>query len=274
VTSRRPGKRARPFVALGVIAVALGWLLAVPMEASFSDFDGGVLPYAPDSWSPAYEWVYETAGEPLGMTEYYFWGKFAFLLYVAGLILLRALPRGSGRASRVGRRLLQVGLVAGLVGDLLGYWSGWGHEDMTELTSVGFIFLEVPGLLLLVIGLVVSGIGLWRDGLRPRWTPWLLVLGGLGAVPFSGFVIGYLPHGVLVPVLGTLTVVVAVSRWSLARRTKAERRERKTKQREGIDQSLTRMAEDYHDIELSHLGRELDRTDEQSAAGEGESSSR
>jgi hypothetical protein len=209
-STRAPSRRRTPalLVGSGVVAVVLGWVLAAPMEYSFGGADQE-LPYVPDAWAPAYAWVFETVGEPLGLTAYYFWGKLAFLLYVVGLLLARALPVGRSRAARVGRLMLLGALLVGLVGDVLGYWGGWGHADMTTLTSIGFIAFELPAMLVMVIGLVVTGIGLRQES---RAVSWVLLVGVVVTVPFSTLVIGYLPHGVLVPVLATLTGAALVER--------------------------------------------------------------
>ncbi len=260
--------RRRVVVAAGLLAALLGWLTAAPMEASFAESASGALPYAPDSWAPTYAAVYESVGEPLGLSDYYFWGKFAFLLYVAGLVLVRTLPEGACRRSRIGRTLLFVAFAVGLVGDLLGYWGGTGSpdlwpragstgrsgspdpcpcplapsvrvcplkrvvepdapccsclpgpalgsadgEEMTLATDIGFVALEVPAMALMLGSLGLLGLGYRSDGLRPRWTPWLLVAALVLVPAFNALVIGYAPHGVLVPVLLVLTVVVAVAR--------------------------------------------------------------
>ncbi len=205
----------RTAVAVGVVGVLLGWLLAAPMEASFSGAGPTTLPYVPDAWAGAYDGVFSAVGEPLGLSAYYFWGKGAFLMYVAGLLVVWLLPAAlPSRRSRVGRRVLLGAFAVGLVGDLLGYWSGWGSSEMGTLTNIGFVALEMPAMLAMLVGCVVLGLGYRADGVVPRWVPWLLV-GVVVLVPaFNALVIGYAPHGVVVPVLAVLTVTVAVARSS------------------------------------------------------------
>ncbi len=154
----------------------VGWLLAAPTAAAWGAYPSGQLPFAPDGWSGAYAWVYDRVGEPLDLSEYYFWGKFAFLMYLAGWVAVRALPRGSTGAARTGRWMLAGGMAIGLVGDLLGYWGG--TDDRTDLSGIGFVLLELPALLVMTIGLGVAGVGLRRNlasgcrlgdaGRRPR----------------------------------------------------------------------------------------------------------
>jgi hypothetical protein len=199
-------------VAVGVAGMLLGWLLAAPMEASFTGTGPATLPYVPDAWVDAYTGAYDSVGEPVGLTPYYFWGKAAFLLYVAGLVVVSALPVTASRRSRVGRRVLLVAFAVGLVGDLLGYWSGWGSTEMGTLTDIGFVALEVPAMLAMLVGCVVLGLGYRADGVVPRWVPWLLVAVVVVVPAFNALLIGYAPHGVLVPLLAVVTVTVAAVR--------------------------------------------------------------
>ena len=204
--------RRRVAVPVGVAAVLLGWLLAAPMEATFTGSGPTALPYVPDAWAGAYGSVYDGVGEALGLTPYYFWGKAAFLLYVAGLVVVSALPHTPSRRSRVGRRVLLGAFAVGLVGDLLGYWSGWGSTEMGTLTDIGFVALEVPAMLAMLVGCVVLGLGYRADGVVRRWVPWLMVAVVVVVPAFNVLLIGYAPHGVLVPLLGVLTATVAAAR--------------------------------------------------------------
>jgi hypothetical protein len=212
-TSTTTAGSRRTAVVLGIVGILLGWLLAAPMEASFSGTGPTAMPYVPDGLVGAYDSVYGAVGEPIGLTPYYFWGKGAFLMYVAGLVVASALPAAlSSRRSRVGRRVLLGAFAVGLVGDLLGYWSGWGSTEMGTLTSIGFVALEMPAMLAMLVGCVVLGLGFRADGVLPLWVPWLLVAVVVLVPAFNLLVIGYAPHGVLVPVLGVLTVTVAAAR--------------------------------------------------------------
>lgn len=208
-TSPAPGTSSRN---LGIVAAVLGvllcWVLVAPQQYAADDLTGERLPYAPDSWFDGHQGVYDALGDPLGMSAYYFWGHFAFLFYVAGIVAARALPQGTCRRSRIGRRLLLVGFVAGLVGDVVGYWGGM--DEVTTLTDIGFLAIEVPAMLLTVVSLVVYGLGLAHDGARR--TGWILVAGAVLTVPFNVLVIGYVPHGILLPVIATIGVALAAAR--------------------------------------------------------------
>ena len=197
----------------GAAAVAgagalLGWLLAAPTGQAWGDFPADELPFASDGWSAAYSWIHSGIGEPLGLTAYYFWGKLAFLMYAAGLVAVRALPRGDTGTARVGRRLLLGAMAVGLVGDLLAYWGGWGHVETTPLSGTGFVLLELPSLLVMTIGLGVAGLGLRHE--LASGAGWAMFGGALTVPFFMGLFIGYLPHGVVVPVLATLCLALVV----------------------------------------------------------------
>ena len=203
---RGGSRRPRPVLAaVGALGATLGWLLAAPMEAEFAASGAAELPYAPDAWAPAYHWLHEHIGEPLRLSTYYFWGKLAFLVYLAGLFVTRGLPTGACRRSVVGRRLLLIAWTVGLVGDVVAYWGGAG-EEMTLATDIGFLALEVPAMLTLVVSLGVLGFGYRHDRMTPGWVPWLLVATAVLALPSTAVLIGYVPHGVLVTLLVGLTV--------------------------------------------------------------------
>jgi hypothetical protein len=194
----------------GVAAVLLAWLTAAPLANDFDGLAPQNMPYVPDAWRPAYDWVYTNLGEPLGLAVYYFWGKFAFLCYVAGLFVCAALPRGVSRRSRVGLWLVRATFAVGLVSDAVAYWGGWGAGELTMVTGYAFVF-EFPALLLMLVAIGVLGFGYNADRVRPRWVPWFLVFSAVMTLPFGYVFLGYAPHGVLVPVLTSLTVVAVVA---------------------------------------------------------------
>jgi hypothetical protein len=151
--------------------------------------------------------VYERLGVPWGLSPYYFWGRFAVLIYIAALVGAYALPRGHGRVTRVGRRLLLAGIVLGLVGDALAYWGG--TNGLTRLSGIGFGLVESPALLAITAALVVYGIGLKREGVIPHLIVWSLIAGGVLAIPVGFLVITYVPHGILLTILAALALALA-----------------------------------------------------------------
>jgi hypothetical protein len=63
------------------------------------------------------------------------------------------------------------------IGDVLAYWGGSGDE-LSMLTVIGFGFVELPALLLLVLAMVVYGVGLARERIKPPVVAWSLIAGG------------------------------------------------------------------------------------------------
>jgi hypothetical protein len=167
----------------------------------------GRLPYLPDSWYSEYSEVYERVGSPLGMTPYYFWGHFAFVIYGAALLGAWALPEGSARLARVGRRLLLIALAVGMVGDFMAYWGGTDQADFTPISVIGYVGLEFPALVMTIVAMILYGVGLLQELHFHSWSGWALALGGGLVVP-GLFVITYLPHGALITVLASLGVAL------------------------------------------------------------------
>jgi hypothetical protein len=207
-------------LALGAVTLGIAFcLLLVAIQLHVWDgLPAGRLPYVPDSWYDEYEGVYDRFGARWGLSPYYFWGRFVFVVYLAGLAGAWALPQGRSTLARVGRRLLLVGFSVGLVGDVLAYWGGTGDE-LTTLTGIGFALIESPAMLLMTVAMVIYGLGLVRDGAAPRWSPWCLVVGGVLAPPIGFLVITYVPHGVLISIMGGIALALAGFR---ARQDEAE----------------------------------------------------
>jgi hypothetical protein len=205
-TSRGIRSRSLALIAV-VLGVCVGWLLIAIQQYVWDGGTGGRLPYVPNAWYGAYEAMYERVGARWGLSAYYFWGRFAVLIYLAVFIGVWALPPGARRTSRVSRRVLLAAVLVGLIGDVLAYWGGRGDE-LSMLTVIGFGFVELPALLVLVLAMVVYGVGLARDGIRPPMVAWSLIAGGALSMPVSLFVVTYVPHGILLTVLAALTVAL------------------------------------------------------------------
>jgi hypothetical protein len=144
------------------------------------------------------------SAHPRGLSAYYFWGRFAPIIYVAVFIGVWALPLGTRRGSR---RVLLAAVVVGLFGDALAYWGGAGDE-LSMLSRIGFRLVEVPSLLVMIVALVVYGVGLAREGIDPALVAWSLIAGGVLAVPLMLVALRYAPHGVLFTVLLALAVAL------------------------------------------------------------------
>ncbi len=71
-------------------------------------------------------------------------------------------------------RFALVGYTWATVAVLVTYWTQWTHT--TGILDLGFLFLDVPGLLLTLLGSTLLGIVLLRREFRPRLSAWLLAL--------------------------------------------------------------------------------------------------
>jgi hypothetical protein len=217
-----PRRVTAAVAALSAAALAC-WLLAPIMDLTFSTGPRATLRWAPDAWLPPYDRLYEGLGRDRGLPAYFFWGRFTVLVYAAGLFGALTFPRGPDRSVRIGRRLLVLGFVLGLVGDVGAYWGAGGtssgpqplpmaQQPLPDLenavTGVFFLGESLAGLLIL-LGLGLMGAALLRERRRPIWVPWALLAGALGTLPVAIFVIDYVPHGFLLPVMVTMAVALA-----------------------------------------------------------------
>ena len=131
---------------------------------------------------------------------YGYYGRVYFLVFLgclAGLVGLYARRRESpGRSEEEtwGFGLTFVGLVAGLVGDVLAYWGGAPGEDFTQVQVRGF-GIEVTGLFLLLVGSVVLGVAALRSRSLPRIVALMLVLAAPSGVFLSALV--HMPSGTM-----------------------------------------------------------------------------
>jgi hypothetical protein len=190
-----------------VLGLGVGWLLVAIQQYVWDGGTGGRLPYVPNAWYGTYQVVYERVGASRGLSAYYFWGRFALLIYLAVFVGVSALPPGGRRTSRLSRRVLRIAVVVGLIGDVLAYWGGKGDE-LSTLTGIGFGLVETPALLVLVLAMVVYGIGLARERFKPPLVAWSLVAGGTLSIPMASFVVTYIPHGILLTILAALAVAL------------------------------------------------------------------
>jgi hypothetical protein len=186
----------------GGLARGLLCLLLTPIQASiFSGADSPPFVLATGPLLDLAGTIHGVFGPRLGLDEYYFYGRMFFLVYlgaIAGLAGLHALHLQSGgvRRERPWFRVVLVGLVGALVGDVVAYWGGSGDISESPVQGVGFTF-EMLAVLAVLIGSVLYGKATLGGGAAPRWAAWLLVIAG-PAVP-AVLLTGYIPHGAVLP---------------------------------------------------------------------------
>jgi len=101
---------------------------------------------------------------------------FAAFTACAFVLYQRRRPRGF---EKFAWRFALLAYTWACVAVLVTYWTQWTHT--TSLLDLAFLWLDIPGVLLTMIGSTMLGITLLRHGFRPRTTGWLLAL----AVPIS-----------------------------------------------------------------------------------------
>jgi hypothetical protein len=190
-----------------LVGLGFGWLLLAIQQYVWDEATNGRLPYLPDSWLPIYERIYQRLGARRGLSAYYFWGRFAGVLYLAVLVGAWGLPGGLRRSTGAYRiALLGATAVAG-IGDLISYWGGRNGE-MSSLTGIGFGLVESPGLLLMLASMVAYGVSLVRERVKPTYAAWSLICGAILAVLVAFPLLAYVPHALLVVILATLLVAL------------------------------------------------------------------
>jgi hypothetical protein len=150
--------------------------------------------------------LHAVVGPRLGLTDYYFYGRMFFLVYLlamTGLIGLHARQsRAGGRWEKVWFRALLGALVVASTGDVVAYWGG---TDLGDLQGLGFT-VEVLALLPVLVSSAFYGRVTLRSNAVPRWSAWLLILAGPAAI-LGVFVTRYVPHGAVLPFSLAVAVV-------------------------------------------------------------------
>ena len=144
--------------------------------------------------------IYNSFGPRVGLDEYYFYGRMFFLVYlgaIAGLAGLHALQSGVVRREKLWFRVVLVGLVGALLGDVVAYWGGSGDISESPAQGLGFTFETLAVLAVLIGSVLYGGATLGGDAV-PRWATWVLVISGPAAVP-AVLLTGYIPHGAVLP---------------------------------------------------------------------------
>lgn len=146
--------------------------------------------------------IYDRVGASLGLSDYYFFGRMFFLVYLLALLPLLAVHAGqSGRGVRlemVGLRWSMVGLITAAVGDVGAYWGGSDPDGFAAIQGIAFM-VEMLAILVILVGSVLYGIATLRAGVLPRWCGWLLIAAGPTAIPTTA-VVTYAPHGTMLPI--------------------------------------------------------------------------
>jgi hypothetical protein len=188
------------------LAAVLGGVLCVlltPIQAYTDDDYWRSRSLWPVSWGlplEGYHHLHAWLGVRLGLSEYFFFGRAFFLVYLLALCgVLGAHPRrpaAGARLERVGFTALVVGLGLGAVGDFGAYWrpfwSGPGGESAQAI--------EVVALLVVLVGSVLYGSAMLLAGSLPRWCGWLLIIAGPAAVVDTFYGVYFIPHGTMLPI--------------------------------------------------------------------------
>jgi hypothetical protein len=134
----------------------------------------------------------------------------AFALILCGYLglyqryTLRRLRRG-----RISFGLIVIGLVAMIVGNVLEFWffsdQAYAQINGRNLSWMGVLL----GLLAMLIGLLILGLGIWNNGLLPRWSGLVFIL----ALPLTWFMIALKPSLMGMPFIVAGATVGALAAW-------------------------------------------------------------
>jgi hypothetical protein len=171
--------------------------------------------------------IYERVGTPLGLSDYHFFGRMFFLVYLLALLPLLAVHADQSdrgvRLETVGFRWSVAGLITAAVGDVGAYWGGSDADTFAAIQGFAFA-MEMPAVLAILIGSVLYGIATLRARVLPRWCGWLLIAAAPTAI-LTTAVVTYVPHGTMLPislawaVIGCLLIVAGDRRLKIGRAT-------------------------------------------------------
>ncbi len=201
--------RGSGMVGLGGLAALLGGILCLlltPIQASIWDTTGRAPLVRASGPLPDLTGRLHGALAP-GLDAYYFYGRMFPLVYVgaiAGLVGLHALQSGATPWERTWFRVLLVGLLLALLGDIGAYWGGSGNISASLFQGAAFSF-EMLAVLVVLVSSVFYGVVTLRANAVPRWVAWLLVIAGPAAV-LGVLLTGYIPHGAILPLSLALAV--------------------------------------------------------------------
>jgi hypothetical protein len=194
-----------------VVAATASLLLAPLLALSYFATEDGASQLTTGTVSAWAEPARDLAGGLLTFASpdhVYTWYGRAFVLVMPALALVTWLARARrpdppNLVERWGWRIALMGYALGTVGTGVAFW--------TPLLDTAFLFLMLPGMLLMFVGSTVLGIGLIRTAYRPRSTSWLLAL-SIPLMIVASDVLGHNSLG-LVPLL----VAWATTGWRFSR---------------------------------------------------------
>lgn len=173
------------------VAAIIGGLMAIVLTPPFAT--AYFLAYPGEDPLPFWFEAAEARLEPFvtGAGVYETYGRIYNLVYVlflpAAYVLHQLHGPSASRLERRGFRVVITGLGLTIVGVAGDYWAN----------GIGFI-LEVPGLLILGVGMSIYGVALRRSGVLPNSCAWMFLLCGPGLVGFTALV-GHVPSGPTFP---------------------------------------------------------------------------
>jgi hypothetical protein len=149
--------------------------------------------------TPVLAYLWATYSDAYGyFGRAYFLVLLGLLLGMAGLNALRRenpepLRPDEADNERVVIGMTLVGLVVGLLGDVLEYWGGAPGEDFTQVQLTGY-GIEMVGLLLVLLGSSLLGLSYRRFNVVPALVAWLLIVAGPGGLLLS---VAHVPSGTM-----------------------------------------------------------------------------
>ncbi len=150
----------------------------------------------------ASEYIYKTVGGPLDVTDYYFFGRVFFLVYLGLFVGLKHWRKRDLIRKTKPFRVFQAALIISLVGNTIAYWGGSWFG--TEVRFIGFWLTEVPALTVACSASLVLGIQMMRHKTAPLHEAILFagtpVLALVSTASFQ-----YMPHG---PIFGILLALL------------------------------------------------------------------
>lgn len=135
-----------------------------------------------------------------------------FVLLLAGVVgfeiccLLRSGRSVGGVSGRWGFRLMVAGLAMSVVGNLSDYW--FGAQALGDTASlVGFLIGTELGMLVYLVGALLTATGLWRKDILPRWQTMAMGVAPLLGLALMFWGVRHIPGGFVLPVSAGWVVI-------------------------------------------------------------------